>query len=154
MDAGLDEWVFFLNDDPTDCRRENLGVCPRGAKRTYRRRAVLERAQELHPAAGKGMSIRLTDGNEVWVDVDVYDRFKDHVWHSHNGCAMRILPNGQHSFLHREVMGSPWGLYITFEDGDKLNCRRDNLVVFTPGTKGAVLSERKAAREGTRTDSD
>jgi|SRR5579872_1604911 len=139
--AGPGEWVFFLNEDPTDCRRENLGVCPRGAKRTYRRRAVLEKMKSEHPASGEGASIRLTDGSEVWVDADVYDSLKDRIWHRYNGCAMTVLPDGKHHFLHREVMGSPRGLYITFKDGDKLNCRRNNLVTFHPGTKHAVLAE-------------
>ena len=148
-------FVGFLDEDRTNCRRENLFSFPPGRGRLVRRQVLTERKGPRSTAAHKPCALPLVDGGEVLIDAEFCERFKDRVWRRFNGHVYTLLPDCQQMFLHREIMGNPKGLYVGFLDRDKLNCQRSNLFSFIPGEKEEtwkrILAERSSLTEDAST---
>jgi hypothetical protein len=58
-------------------------------------------------------------------------------WHISNGYVVKAGWDSENKkkgliYLHREIVGAKKGERVYFKDGDKFNCRRDNLVKISP----------------------
>lgn len=97
--------------------------------------------------------LQCVNGNLVQVDKEDWEQLKGLVWYSskvgvcRKEACLETKTQVRTVYLHRELMGEPEGLYVGFKDGDKLNCRRQNLFTFEPGRKRAALARLGIATE-------
>lgn len=75
------------------------------------------------------LSGKRANGKSVKVDDDDYKKYNHLVWHlSDTGYAVRRT-NGETIRLHRLIMNCPEGLVVDHLNGDKLDCRKNNMRV-------------------------
>lgn len=143
--AGLH--VGFINGDPKDCRRQNLFTYAPGQKNVVLREIFSrESNQRAYESGAPTRSLPLEEGGECLVDVEDYERFCHYTWHKADGFVRTVLADGQKIALHRELMGNPKGMYVSFLDGDRLDCRKKNLFAFRPGKKKQAWEEHMQKR--------
>lgn len=75
-------------------------------------------------------------GGTVWLDPQDHHRARNHPWRiSSHGYPVARMPDGSVSYLPRWLIGSPGtigpGFLIATRNGDRLDLRRENLVVGT-----------------------
>jgi len=74
--------------------------------------------------------IELTQGKVATVDDDDFERLNQQKWYFNQGYAIRRRPGlrGQPGiFMHREILGTPYGMETDHADGNKLNNCKVNL---------------------------
>lgn len=85
-------------------------------------------------------TIALTKGHVVTVDDDDYDKLSQfkwcahrgrHTWYAVRGVATGIGKQRRLAFMHRTILGTPYGLYTDHIDGDGLNNQRSNLRIVS-----------------------
>ena len=90
--------------------------------------------------------LRCVNGDLVRVDKEDWDKLKGLVWYSskigvcRKEACLTTKALVRTVYLHRELLGNPEGLYVGFKDGNKLNCRRENLFTWAPGRKREALA--------------
>jgi len=97
--------------------------------------------------------IRLTRGQVAIVDDDDFEKFGRFKFQAipcltGGGYYANGHFNGKKRFLHREIMGSPKGLRVDHKNGDKLDCRKENLRVCTVAQNAM---NRKGAQKNSKT---
>lgn len=89
-------------------------------------------------------TIRTAEGQDCIVDEEDYNRLQDAKLRMNNGYVFR---SGGIVALHRELMGSPKGMEVRFRNGNRLDCRKDNLQVLTVSEhrrlQGALTTEQR-----------
>jgi hypothetical protein len=78
--------------------------------------------------------ITLTNGGNAEVDPVDASQFEIYRWNQHNGYARRTdYSTGVRRtvYLHREITGAGPGDQVDHIDGDRLNCRRNNLRIVS-----------------------
>lgn len=88
--------------------------------------------------------IELTRGFEATVGDEDFDRVSKYKWRAsvtrwgtYAVTWMRIEGKGRHVYLQRFLLGLPTDKLITFANGDRLDCRRENLK-FTTRSKSQM----------------
>jgi hypothetical protein len=88
--------------------------------------------------------IKLTRGFEAIIDDEDFIRVSRYKWRVTSGkwgtyavTWVRIEGKGRHVYLHRFLLGFPADKLITFANGDRLDCRRENLK-FTTRSKSQM----------------
>jgi hypothetical protein len=107
------------------------------SERAIRRALGLEAPAETESRDGSRF-IELTDGTLTVLDPEDFSRAEHLKWRRHPcGYAMSDVrqPDGSYSsvLLHRFILGAPKGFDVHHRDGDKLNNRRSNLEIKSPG---------------------
>lgn len=93
---------------------------------------------------------KLGEGKTVAVDGD-YDGeyFSQYAWYLNPGGYVyrrRFAgEGGGYVYLHQEVSSTPEGLWTSFKDKNKLNCRSSNLEWVTPKESAARRTARTTA---------
>lgn len=85
------------------------------------------------------VEIKLTRGFVAIIDKEDYEsvrQFKWRVTEAYNDTFyattwMRIKGKGRHVYLHRFLMQSPKNKKVSFNNGNSLDCRRENLSILT-----------------------
>jgi hypothetical protein len=80
------------------------------------------------------LSGKIGNGKEVWVDDEDFDKFNEFKWHQNNGYAVSgrgVRPNRYKVLLHRLIMDAPNDLMVDHKNGNKLDCRKENLRLCT-----------------------
>ncbi len=99
--------VKFKNDNPLDCKRCNLVVV--GFK----------------PIPGTPV-MPVGDGRSIVFDADDYDKVNQYRWRMLRGIPVATI-DGKTTPLARFLINAPKGSRITYADGDKFNCQKENL---------------------------
>lgn len=76
-------------------------------------------------------TIPLTQNKEVIVDDEDYEALAKHRWCFTNGYAARrknATKSACHEYLHKRIAGAEPGEVVLHLNGDKLDCRRANMV--------------------------
>jgi len=75
--------------------------------------------------------VLLSNGGFAIVDEEDYDRIKHLPWHQHKGYAVYSTTHAggkrESGRLHRIIMNAPKGVLVDHKDGNRLDCRKDNL---------------------------
>jgi HNH endonuclease/AP2 domain len=91
--------------------------------------------------------IRLYDGSVSIVDDDDYEKLKDYKWYrSNKGYAYRnhyFDKKNYIVYMHREIINAPKGLTVDHINGNKLDNRKENLRLATPGQNQYNLRKTK-----------
>ena len=75
-------------------------------------------------------TIQLTQGKVAIVDNSDFEWLSAHKWHYAYGYAVRAVgPRDRTQWMHREILGTPEGMFTDHINGDKLDNRRSNLRV-------------------------
>ena len=98
-------------------------------------------------------TILLSQGKEVRVDDEDYERFSVFKWSFHKGYAVRnAVVNGvrRHIYLHREIVGLPHAdkRQVDYKDTDKLNCIRLNLRIASDAQNKQNIGKRRNNTSG------
>ena len=75
---------------------------------------------------GKHVFVALNPtGNEMICDINVWEDAKNYTWHEWHGRVLRYLTGGNKAkFFEQQYFG---GKRVYHKNGDKLDCRLDNL---------------------------
>ncbi len=120
--AGDGERVRFRNGNQLDLRRRNLEIVEPNP---------VTNPPKFIPDSGTAR-IRTNDGRTFLVDYCYYDWASQWAW-SWDGSNVHCGSTR----LHRLVSGADAGQRVTFINGDKLDCRRENLKInITSGIRG------------------
>jgi hypothetical protein len=96
-------------------------------------------------------TIKLTGlkGGSVRLDARDHARFRNQKWnHGGHGYAVRYREHAPRCVpLHRAIMGFPKA-EVRFKNGDKLDCRRRNLIVVRVPTRRPYPTARLRKRAG------
>lgn len=102
------------------------------------------RAPEFEDYEGKlCVWISTATGEKHLIDADDFQKAKDIPWHNHNGYAAFRSSNGT-LFLHQLICPCPKGMRPDHENGNRWDCRKQNLRPATKPQNGwnAKLSKR------------
>ncbi len=98
--------------------------------------------------------IELTRGFEAIIDDEDFDRVSKYKWRANvteSGTyavtwMRRTGGKGRHVYLHRFLLGFPAGSLIGFANGNRLDCRRENLK-FTTRSKSQINRSRSLSNQ-------
>lgn len=98
-------------------------------------------------------AVELTQGKVALVDDDDYEWVKDIPWYFDKGHGYATATVGgrlhkKHIKLHRVIMGEPEGMFVDHINRVRLDCRKENLRIVTPGQ--SVKNKGKYADNGTK----
>lgn len=102
--------------------------------------------------------IELTRGFEAIIDEDDFIRISEYKWRASVGkwgtyavTWMRVEGKGRHVYLHRFLLDFPVDKLIGFANGNRLDCRRENLKIMTASRSQmsrAVASNNRSGFKG------
>lgn len=141
---GDERRVYFRDGNRLNCRRENLEV------RGFGNAAV-------NYVGDSVVHIYMRSGGFFIIDAEDYPIVAGNNWHLRNGYASRSVTidiGMQRSvYVHKLVLSDlPEGVRIKFKNGNKLDCRKENLEVDDELTP--VLNPAKPGRKWTADDED
>lgn len=116
-----------------------------------------DKGKPPHLAPDGAAWIPLTQKRWCLVDKDDYELLVEHEWfYTGSGYACRNiwhynLQSSRAIFLHRVVMGEPKGMQIDHRDGNRLDCRKQNLRICNPSQNAfnkAIRSDNRSGYKG------
>ena len=82
----------------------------------------------------KMRTLQITRGYSVFLDDDDFERFGKYRWYA-SICGKRVYASREvsktHSYLHREIMKAPKGLFVDHKNHNTLDNRKENLRLCT-----------------------
>lgn len=96
--------------------------------------------------------VPLSNGGFALVDAEDYDRIKHLPWHQHKRYAVYSTTHAdgkrENGRLHRIIMKAPKGTLVDHKNGNRLDCRKDNLRLCNEAGNARNAGKRKDNTSG------
>lgn len=155
MNAGPNDMVKHRDGNKLNCRKANLNKITKG---TSQSEEVLPSRITIYKDKGYAEIVVTRKGYEdkvAIIDIDDVDKCKDFIWKYGNDgvyCPKESNSLNKHIRLNRHIANPPEDKQVVYNDRDKFNCRKSNLLCMTPSEVQSFYNEKKCKQEEQSSD--